>query len=125
MPWEITEKAGAYSVGVRGTKADGTTIPTNTVTQSVDPSVTPEGEIPDPPTPDLYAQMLEFAEATAACEEYAGDALDAKEAAEAAAASVPDLTQAVLDAQTAQAGAEAAQTAIENMTVSGESSPRI
>lgn len=121
VPWEITEKAGAYSVGVRGTKADGTTIPTNTVTQSVDPSVTPEGEIPDPPTPDLYAQMLaEFAEATAACEEYAGDALDAKEAAEAAAASVPDLTQAVLDAQTAQAGAEAAQTAIENMTVSGE-----
>lgn len=119
VPWEITEKAGAYSVGVLGTKADGTTIPTNTVTQSVDPSVTPEGEIPDPPTPDLYAQMLaEFDEATAACEEYAEDALTAQHAAEQAAASVPDLTQAVTDAQAAKAGAEAAKTAIEGMTVS-------
>ena len=122
VPWEITEKAGAYSVGVLGTKTDGTTIPTNTVTQSVDPSVTPEGEIPDPPTPDLYAQMLaEFDEATAACEEYAEDALNAQHAAEEAAASVPDLTQAVSDAQAAKTAAEDAQTAIENMTVSGES----
>lgn len=119
VPNELLAVAGAYEINAVGTDDTGVRIVTNKVSQPVDKSGYTDGTIPITPTPSLYAQMLtEFNEATAACEEYAEDALNAQHAAEEAAASVPDLTEAVADAQTAQAGAEAAQAAIEGMTVS-------